>query len=194
MEGSRFLSRTACDSTAGFGEIAPVYANIQERRVRDHEPAPPLLLCPCDTFFHRVKATGAGEMKVGACPSAGLGDRCLVGSVPAACSEKLRCQMKDLLSGEKQGAPTTYRVQDSPPCRGGEQGLCSHRLRLRCHQPLQGTGVNTHRPRGFRCRRRDDVHARSGFFFAVLTLAVCSALPTPWPPEPAGCRRFSPVP
>lgn len=59
------------------------------------------------------------EMKAGACPSAGLGDRCWVGSMPAARSERLRCQMKDLLSWEKHAVPTANGVQPSPLQRRG---------------------------------------------------------------------------
>lgn len=79
----------------------------------------PLLLGLCNTFFHQVKATGMCERKVGACPSAGVGDRCWVGSTAAACSERLRCQMKDLLSWEEQAVPSTCCIQDSPLQRRG---------------------------------------------------------------------------
>ena len=96
-------------------------------------------------FFHQVKATGVCEMKVGACPSPGLGDRCSAGSMPAARSERLRCPTKDLLRCEKQAAPTTNCMEDCPLQRRGRRAvftLPTVGAQLRRHQPPQGTAAN----------------------------------------------------
>lgn len=135
-DGGVLLPLTARNAS-GFGEIAPT-----DKR-GESETMCLLPLCPCDTFVHQVKATGGCELKVGACPSAGLGDRCWVGSMPVARSEKLRCQIKDLLSWEKQAVPTTNGAQDPPALQRRGAGavftLPTVGAWLRCHQPLHGT-------------------------------------------------------
>lgn len=163
----------------------------------------PLLLCLRDTFFHQAKARGVCEKKVGACPSAGLGDRCLVGSMPAARSERLRCQMKDLLSWRnKQRQPQTE--SRTLPCRGGEQGLFSHCLRgcLAKVPPASSRNCSQHLQRRWSLITLINSGAEGEMmfmliqasFFSFLTLDVYSALPILCPPEPAGCWGFFSVP
>lgn len=169
-------------------------------RRREWEPMSPLLLGLCDTFFHQVKATGMCEMKVGACPSAGIGDRCWVGSTAAARSERLRCQMKDLLSWEEQAVPSTCCIQDSPLQRRGAGAVltlptwvlppssknCSQHLQRRWSLiALIGLGVEG---------EMMFTLIQALFFFLFWHEMSYMALPILCPLEPAGCWGFSSVP
>lgn len=102
------------------------------------EPTSPLLLGLCGTLFHQAQAAGMCEMQAGARPSAGAGDRCWVGSTaPRGSGARWRI----CFPGRNRQCQA-HAASRTLPCRGGEQGLFSPCPRG-CHQPLQGTAVNT---------------------------------------------------
>lgn len=115
MEGSCFLSLPVC-ACSGFGEIASVHVNIQERIMRAREPTPAgsvQYLLPSSPGCRDVWDEG---WSVPMC----RGRRQMLGG-KHGCSprRRLRCQMKDLLSWEEQAVPSTCCIQDSPLQRRG---------------------------------------------------------------------------
>lgn len=199
MERSCFLSLPVC-ACSGFGEIASVHINIQERRMRAREPTPAVSmwsLLPSSEGYRDVWDEGWSV-------PIRRGRRQMLGG-KHGCSPLREAQVPDEGSAFLGGTGSAKHMLHPglSPAEEGSRG-CSHTAYVGAttlFKELQSTlakKVITHRSHQLRCGGRDDVHTNSGLIFFSFFLfwheMSYMALPILCPSEPAGCWCFSSVP